>query len=309
MENRYVLVTGASTGIGYELAKLFAKNGHNLIIVARAEGDLNKAAAEFESEGVAVFPMIKDLFEPKAPFELYEEIKSKGLTVDILVNNAGQGEYGTFIDTDIERQLSIIQLNIASLTALTHLFLKDMVARNQGKILQLASIGSNFPGPYQSVYHATKSYVLSFTEALVNELKDTDVTITALQPGVTDTDFFNKAGAQNSKLVEDKSKMADPAKVAKDGFEALMKGKDKIVSGLKNKTMVGMSHMMPDTLKAEQIRMMSKEQDDTDSKSKSLTLPVLSTLLLAGLGASLWYVSNKNKATSLIDEITETAKV
>lgn len=299
MENRYVLVTGASSGIGYELAKVFAENGHNLIIVARSADELNNAAHEFSKEGVAVFPIVKDLFEPNSAFELYEEVKANGFIVDILVNNAGQGEYGFFVETNIQRQLEIIQLNIASLTALTHLFLKEMLARNQGKILQLASIGSNFPGPYQAVYHATKSYILSFSEALVNELKDTEVTITALQPGVTDTDFFNKAGAQNSKLVEDKSKMANPAKVATDGYEALMQGKDKVVSGLKNKVMVGMSHVMPDTLKAEQIRQMAKEQDPSEQKSKSLAMPVISTLVLAGLSAGLWYYSNKTKASEL----------
>jgi short-subunit dehydrogenase len=152
-------------------------------------------------------------------------------------------------------------LNISSLTALTYFFLKDMVARNDGKILQLASIASNLPGPLQAVYHATKAYVLSFTEALINEVKDKNITITALQPGVTNTDFFNKAGAQNSKLVEDESKMSDPAQVAKDGFDALMDGEHKIISGAKNKVMVAASHVMPDSLNAQQIRNMSEEQD------------------------------------------------
>jgi uncharacterized protein len=298
MENRYALITGATTGIGYELAKIFAANGHNLIIVARSSDDLLNVALELGKSGVAVFPIAKDLFEARAAYELYDEIKSNGFIVDILVNNAGQGVYGMFLETDIDRQLQIIQLNISSLTTLTYLFAKEMVARDHGKILQLASIGSNFPGPYQAVYHATKAYILSFTEALVNELKDTAVTVTALQPGVTDTDFFNKAGAQNSKLVEDKSKMADPAKVAQDGYEALMDGRDKVVSGLKNKIMVGVSHIMPDTVKAEQIRQMAKEQDSTDGKSKSMTVPVLSTLLLAGLSAGLWYYSNKTKSSS-----------
>jgi short-subunit dehydrogenase len=260
-QNLYALVTGATSGIGYELAKVFAQNGYNLIIVARSEDDLQTRAKEFLKFGVNVVPMVKDLFMPNAAFELYNEVKAKGIEVNVLVNDAGQGEYGLFIETDIQRQLDIIQLNIASLTALTYLFLKDMVARNEGRILQLASIGSNFPGPLQSVYHGTKAYVLSFTEALINELKDTAVTMTALQPGVTDTDFFNKAGAQNSKLVEDEDKMSDPAKVAQDGFDALMKGEHKIVSGVKNKVMVGMSHVAPDSMNAEMIRKMSEEQD------------------------------------------------
>jgi uncharacterized protein len=258
---KYALITGGTNGIGYELAKLFAQDGHNLIIVARSESGLHKTATELSQHGIDVVPISKDLFAPNAPFELYHEIKSRDLQVDILVNDAGQGQYGSFVDTDIQRQLSIIQLNISSLTALTYLFLKDMVERNEGKILQLASIGSDIPGPLEAVYHATKAYVLSFSQALVNELKDTNVTMTALQPGVTETDFFNKAGAQKSKLVADKSKMADPAKVAKDGYEALMKGDDKIASGAKNKVLVGMSHVTPDPLLTKQMRNMAEEVD------------------------------------------------
>src|SRR5687768_8205034 len=202
LKNQYALVTGATSGIGYELAKVFAENGYNLILVARTKEDLEKTASEFTAGfGVQVTPIAKDLFEPDAAFELYNEVKEKGITVNILVNDAGQGVYGLFTESDIHKQIRIIQLNIISLTALTYLFLKDMVARNEGKILQVASLVSEIPAPLQSVYGATKAYVLSLTEALISEIKDTDVTITALQPGATDTDFFNKAGAQNSKLV------------------------------------------------------------------------------------------------------------
>jgi short-subunit dehydrogenase len=260
-KNLYALVTGATSGIGRELAKVFAENGYNLVIVARTEEDLQETSRELLKFGVNVIPIAKDLFNPNAAFELYNEVKARGIEINVLVNDAGQGVYGLFIETDIQRQLDIIQLNIASLTALTYMFLKDMVARNEGKILQLASIGSNFPGPLQSVYHGTKAYVLSFTEALINELKDTAVTMTALQPGVTDTDFFNKAGAQNSKLVEDEDKMSDPAQVARDGFDALMKGEHKVISGMKNKVMVGMSHVTPDSVNAQMIRNMAEDQD------------------------------------------------
>lgn len=262
MDRSYVLITGATSGIGYELAKLFAEDGHNLILVARTKTDLERRASEFAAHGIDVITMTKDLFLPEAPFELYNEIKAKGITVSVLVNDAGQGQYGNFIDTDIHRQLEIIQLNIASLTALTWLFLKDMVGRNNGKILQLASIASDLPGPLQAVYHATKAYVLSFTEALISELKDTGVTMTALQPGVTDTDFFNKAQAQESKLVEDRSKMSIPADVARDGYEALNKGKDKVISGFKNKAEVAISHIMPDTMVADHIKKQSEKKDE-----------------------------------------------
>jgi uncharacterized protein len=259
--NRYALITGATMGIGYELAKIFAQDGYNLVLVARTEEDLQKRATEFSQQyGVQAIPIAKDLFQTNAAFELYEEVKRKQIEVDVLVNDAGQGQYGLFIESDINRLLEIIQLNVSSLTVLTHLFLKDMVARNDGKILQLASIASELPGPWQAVYHATKAYVLSFTEALINELKNTNVTMTALQPGATETDFFNKADMQESKILD--TKLSDPAKVAKDGYEALMKGDDKIVSGLKNKAMVTMSNVLPDTMVAEQLNKMQQPRDE-----------------------------------------------
>ena len=182
-ENSYTLVTGATSGIGYELAKLFGSMGHNLILVARTEQDLISKQNELVALGVKVEIIAKDLFEPRAAAELYQEIKNRRLEVDVLVNNAGQGQYGLFVENDICRYQQLIQLNILSFTTLTHLFLKEMVNKNRGKILQLASIASETPGPYQAVYHATKAYVLSLTESLINEIKNTNVTITALQPG------------------------------------------------------------------------------------------------------------------------------
>jgi short-subunit dehydrogenase len=258
--NKYALITGGSAGIGYELSKLFAQDGYNLILVARSQDELAKASSELSQQyGVKVETIAKDLFNPMAAFELYDEVKAKGITVDVLVNDAGQGQYGLFVEQDINRYIDIIQLNVTSLTILTHAFLKDMVARNEGKILQLASIASELPGPWQAVYHATKAYVLHLTEGIINEIKDTNVTMTALQPGATDTDFFNKADMQESKILD--TKLSDPAKVAKDGYEALMKGDDKIVSGFKNKAMVSMSNVMPDTAVAEQMNKMQEPRD------------------------------------------------
>jgi short-subunit dehydrogenase len=259
-KSRYALITGATSGIGYELAKLFAEDGYNLIIVARDENELQQKAQEFSAANIDVIPIAKDLFQPEAAFELYDEVKSKNLSVDVLVNDAGQGQYGLFVEQDIHRLLDIIQLNVKSLTVLTHLFLKDMVARNEGKILQLASIASQLPGPWQAVYHATKAYVLSFTEALIQELKDSAVTITALQPGATDTDFFNKAEMQDSKILD--TKLSEPVQVAKDGYQALMKGDDKVISGFKNKMMVGMSNVMPEPAVAAQMDKMQKPREE-----------------------------------------------
>src|SRR5690606_23950682 len=193
-QKTYTLITGGSSGIGYELAKLFAKDGHNLILAARDEAALSKAAEELKNLGnIDVITISKDLFHMEQADELYREIRGKNLTVDILVNNAGHGWYGKFEETELEMELSLIHLNICSLVILTKHFLKDMVAQGSGKILNTSSIASKFPGPWQSVYHGTKAFVQSFTEALRAEVKEHGIVVTALLPGPTDTDFFNKA--------------------------------------------------------------------------------------------------------------------
>ncbi len=191
---------------------------------------------------------------------MYNEVYAKGIQVDILVNDAGQGVYGKFTETDLQSELDIIQLNVASLVVLTKLFLKDMVARNNGKILQLASMVSKISSPLMAVYAGTKAFVYNFTQSIINELKDTEVTITALQPGATDTDFFNKAGAQHSKIVQE-GDLADPADVARDGYEALMSGESKIVSGMKNKIMATMANVTSDEMLAEQMHKQNEPSD------------------------------------------------
>ena len=256
--NKYALITGASIGIGYELAKLFAADGYNLILVARDAQELDKTAAELQQHNIEISIITKDLFDPANAFSLYEDVQRLGIKIDVLVNNAGQGVYGQFKDTELQRELDIIHLNISSLVVLTKLFVKDMVELNSGKILNLASIASKVPGPWQSVYHGTKAFVLSFTEALREELKDYDITITALLPGPTDTDFFNKADMQRSKAVQDKDALSDPADVAKDGYNALMAGKDKVISGFKNKVQVTMGNIIPDSAVAHMISEQQK---------------------------------------------------
>lgn len=263
-QKNYALVTGASGGIGFEIAKLLAKDGHNLIIAARGKEDLELAASKLKSEGnIKVVVFAKDLFNRQAAFELYDLVNAHDIELDILVNNAGQGLYGEFKDTDIQRELNIIELNIMSLVVLTKLFVKDMVARGSGRILNLSSVASKSPGPFQSVYHGTKAFVQSFTEAIRDELKDTGVTVTALLPGATDTDFFRKAGMLDAKNVKE-GKLMPPAEVAKDGYDAMMNGDDMIVSGFKNKMMVGMSAITPDAMAAAQTHKsqepVSKEE-------------------------------------------------
>lgn len=262
---QYALITGATSGIGYELARLFARDKYNLILVARNKDELVSKAMEFGEQGIAVVTLALDLFDPGNAFAAYEEVRKLGLPVQILVNDAGQGVYGEFKDTEIDRELDIIDLNISSLVILTKLFLKEMLERKSGKILNLASVASKSPGPWQSVYHGTKAFVLSFSEAIQEELKDTGVTVTALMPGVTDTDFFNKAGMTGSKIVQDKEEMADPAEVARDGYEALMAGKDKVISGFKNKIEVGMENMMPDRMVAHNMYEQQKPADEDES--------------------------------------------
>jgi short-subunit dehydrogenase len=263
---QYALITGATSGIGLELARLFASDHYNLVIVARNQDELQSTATELSQQyGVEVVPIASDMFRREAPFEVYDEVSQRGIVVNVLVNDAGQGQYGEFIETDINRELDIIQLNIGAYVVLTKCFLKEMVARNEGKILNVSSIGGEMPGPLQSVYHATKAFVTSFTEAVRNEVKDTNVTITALLPGVTDTDFFRKADQEDARMVKEGS-LADPAKVAKDGYQALMAGDDKIVSGLMNKAMVASSHMMPDKTVAASMHKMMEPVDENKDK-------------------------------------------
>lgn len=248
-QKTYTLITGGSSGIGLELARLFAKDGHNLILAARHQDELSKAEEELKNLGdIEVITISKDLFHMEQAKELHAEITERNLNVDILVNNAGHGWYGEFKDTDLEMELSIIHLNICSLVILSKLFLKEMIANGTGKILNTSSIASKFPGPWQSVYHGTKAFVQSFTEALRAEVKDHGIVVTALLPGPTDTDFFRKAHMLDSKALD--GKLADPADVAKAGYDALMSDKDMVVPGLKNKMQAAQTALTPDEMLA-----------------------------------------------------------
>jgi short-subunit dehydrogenase len=268
MENnqKTALITGGTSGIGKELARLFARDRYNLIIVARNRDELDSTAAELRADGVQVTTISKDLSKMDEVKALCSEIS---VPVDVLVNDAGQGVYGLFKDTDLERELDIIHLNICATIILTKHFVKQMAARGEGKILNLGSVAGKLPGPWQAVYHATKAFVLSFTTAIREELKDSGITFTALMPGATDTDFFNKAGMQDSKIVQDKGAMANAADVANDGYEALMAGNDRVISGFKNKVQVNMANLTPDSAVAhtmyEQQQPAEQEKQQRDS--------------------------------------------
>lgn len=230
------LITGASFGIGYELAKIFAREKFNLILVARNLDKLNQLKAKINNSEIQIITIQKDLTNPLAPQELFDHIKQLNLNVDILVNNAGFGLLGPFIELDLKTQLEMIQLNITSLVHLTYLFLPQMIERKNGKIMNVASTAAFQPGPNMAIYYATKAFVLSFSEALYAELKPKGITVSALCPGPTKTEFQKRARMENINL--ERSKLLpymSAEKVAQVGFDGLVKGKRVIIPGFLNK--------------------------------------------------------------------------
>jgi len=241
------LITGASSGIGLELARLFAKSHYNLMLVARREEKLKEIGQELENDyGITVNPIQMDLIETDAPSRLYDRIKEQNAKIEVLINNAGFGYHGAFKNTDWETERAMIQLNITTLTDLTKRFLKDMLERNHGKILNVSSTAAFFAGPNMSVYYATKAYVQSFTEAIAFELRKTGVTVSALCPGPTNTEFQERAGVENSALFSSKTTPVMSAKeVAQIGYKGLMNEKTVIVPGFFNKISVKSSGITP----------------------------------------------------------------
>jgi short-subunit dehydrogenase len=269
MENseKYALITGGTSGIGYELARLFAKDNCNLILVARNENNLKQAAAEIqEGSEVIIHTIAADLFNPGAAKEVYDKVKSLGVTVEYLVNDAGQGEWGRFFKTDLNREIDLVQLNIISLMSLTKYYLQEMMERNSGRILQLASSLAKAPTPYMAVYAASKAFVLSFSEALVKELEDSEVTVTALLPGATDTDFFHKAKAESTVTYKETT-LYDPAEVAKAGYDAMMSGDATVQPGFKNKAQNVLSTILPDGAVASNMEKQMVSSMDENGKS------------------------------------------
>lgn len=258
--NKTVLITGPTAGIGYELAKLFAKDGHELILVARNKQRLDEIKEKFEKRySVPVKIIDKDLSKPSAPQEIFDVLKKDSQPVDILVNNAGFGNYGFFSETDLQAELEMIQLNIASLTHLTKLFLKPMIRNGSGRILNVASTAAFQPGPLMAVYYASKAYVLSFSEALANELNGTGVTVTALCPGPTRTEFQKRAEIEGTPLVSGNLIM-DAETVAKEGYQALMKGKAVIIPGFKNKAIVFSVRLSPRAFVTKMVRSIQERK-------------------------------------------------
>lgn len=256
--NNTALITGASSGIGKELAYIHAEKGGDLVIIARSGDKLKELKQELESKHkVNVLCITKDLTEPNAPKEVYDEVKQKGIAIEYLINNAGFGGIGKFHEREWGKDLAMINLNIVALTALTRYFLPDMVQRNSGRILNVSSTAGLIPGPLQAVYYATKAYVTSFSNAIAEELHDTNITVTALQPGATETQFGSVSGMDKTEMFKN---TASAREVAQDGYDGMMKGELDVISGLSfiNKIMIGMAPLMPKKLALKQVRKMQE---------------------------------------------------
>lgn len=259
MQRPLALVTGASSGIGFELARQFAEHGYDLLINAEDEA-IREAATQLQTSGARVEPIQADLRTHAGVEQLYDAVTHAGRPLEAVALNAGIGQGGAFVDEDLADELAVVDVNVRSTVHLAKRVLTDMSARNHGKVLITSSIASTMPGPYNAVYNASKSFLQSFAEALQTELKDTDITVTSLMPGPTDTEFFERADLEDTQLGQ--SKKDDPAEVAKEGFEALMSGKPRVVAGsFKNKAQAVAGRVLPDKVKSAMHGKMSKPQE------------------------------------------------
>jgi len=258
LSQKTALITGASSGIGKELARIHAERGGDLVIVARREKALGELKNELEKENsISVKVITKDLSSPNASQEIYDEIKKDGIEIDFLINNAGFGGRGKFHEREWKKDLAMIQVNIIALSNLCRLFLPDFIARNNGKILNVSSTASFLPGPLQAVYFATKSYVQSFSNAIAEEVSGSGITVTNLMPGATETEFARTAKMDKTKLF---GKTVSARSVAQDGYQAMLDGKLDIVSGLNfmQKIMITMIPFTPKKVLLRQVRKMQE---------------------------------------------------
>lgn len=257
--NKTALITGATSGIGYELSKLFAKNRYDLVLIARNKQKLEDTANELrQAFSISTITIPKDLSLPSSPGEIFSKLREESIQIDVLANNAGFNEYGLFSQTDLQRELQMIQLHIASLTHLTKLLLPGMLERRHGKILNIGSTGSFVPGPLVAVYCATKAYILSFSEALAEELKGTGVTVTTLCPGSTKSEFAQRANMLDVAIFQ--GKLMDAKEVAQIGYNALMRHKTTVVAGCANKLTVFSLRFTPRSRVAKMVKgMMSRK--------------------------------------------------
>lgn len=268
MNAETALITGATSGIGLHLAKEFARQGHSLVLVARVESELAKIAKELQDRhGVSARFIARDVEKSEAAQQIFNQITGEGIKIDILVNNAGFAHRGKFWDISIEDDISILRLNIEAVLRLTKLFLSPMIERGCGRLLNLASVAAFEPGPLLALYHATKAFVLSFTEALATELKGTGVTATALCPGPTDTDFFPKAGMVGARMFQQANLMA-PQDVAKAGYDGMKNGDRVVVPGAANKLMVFSRRILPEAMLAKMTMQLYEDVGPAKQKRK-----------------------------------------
>ena len=254
-------ISGASSGIGAEFAKIHAAAGDNLVLVARRKDRLLTLKETLEKENkIQVFVIQKDLTATNAAQEVYKEIKDAGIEIDYLINNAGFGNLGNFHEQDVTVGLNMIQLNITALTALTHLFLSDFVSKNSGKILNVSSTAAFMPGPLQAVYFATKAYVTSFSNAIAEELSNTNITVTTLMPGATATEFAKMSGMEKTSLFKKTTSAND---IAKAGYKGMMAGKLDVIAGLtfSQKVLMAAIPLTPKKIILKQIKKMQQIND------------------------------------------------
>jgi hypothetical protein len=266
MNAETALITGASSGIGLHLAHEFAKHGHPVVLVAPVEAELQQIAESLRREhNVQAHVIAKDLEQAESAQEIFDELQQKGLAVDILVNNAGHGQTGKFWEIPIERDLSILRLNVEAVLRLTKIFLPPMIERGRGRILNTASVAGFEAGPLLAVYHASKAFVLSLTEALRIELEETGITVTALCPGPTDTDFFPKADMLDTTIFQKGSVMA-PQPVAEAGYKGLMEGDPIVVPGGMNKMLVFARRFLSESTQAKMNKKFYEQVPAEDQK-------------------------------------------
>ena len=259
------LVTGASSGIGYSLAKELGRRGYDLIVCSAGDR-LKAAAADFRTTGVSVTDVTADLATKEGVSELWSQAQAAGRPIDIACLNAGIGVGGLFQETDLETELQMVNLNCVGTVQLSKYVVQEMVARNTGKILFTASIAGEMVAPREAVYAATKAFVLSFAHSLRFELKDTGVGVTALQPGPTDTDFFHRAGMDNTKVGSEGKTESKPDDVAREGIEALLAGKDHVYSASTKTKVEGMlANVIPGSVKGAMHEKMAKPKTGTDN--------------------------------------------
>lgn len=259
-DHRFAVVTGASRGIGLELATQFAQNGFDVLVAAEDE-EIEAVPALLRAHGQHAEAVRVDLATKGGVDELYARVRAVGRPVDALALNAGVGVGGgRFVDTPVDEHLRLVELNVNHVVHLAHHVVAEMVRRGEGRVLITSSIAAKMPGPYYATYAASKSFVHSFAEALRTELAGTGVTVTALQPGPTDTDFFDRAGMQDTRAAQ--GPKSDPAQVAKEGFAALMAGKDAVAVGVQNKVQSKLGEILPDSVAAKVHGVLSKPKGD-----------------------------------------------